>query len=122
MEDIICIHKTYNSQTADLLKARLESAGIPCYLRSDNAGGSLPYLTALNGIGIMVRAEDEEEAAEILDLVIRERGTNNEDCVEVKSDKVSLFLILIIFFILPLLLLLQSMIFSPSVPYYKGIH
>lgn len=104
MEDIICIHKTYNSQTADLLKARLESAGIPCYLRSDNAGGSLPYLTALNGIGIMVQAEDEEQAGEILDLVIRKRGTNDEECVEVKPDKVIFFLSFIIFFILPLLL------------------
>ena len=66
MDDIICIYKAYNSTEADLIKSQLEGAGIPCYLRTDNAGGVLPHLTLVNGIGIMVRADDEDIALEVL--------------------------------------------------------
>lgn len=66
MDKIICIYNTLNSTEADLIKALLESAGIPCYLRSDNAGGTLPYLTLVNGIGIMVNQEDKDQATKII--------------------------------------------------------
>lgn len=68
MDDIICLHKVYSSVEAESIKFRLESAGIQCYLRSDNAGGMLPYLTPITGIGIMIRKEDEEVAIEALNV------------------------------------------------------
>lgn len=66
MNDIICIHTVYNPTEADLIKASLESAGISCFLRSDNADGVLPHLTQASGIGIMVLQEDEKEAMTII--------------------------------------------------------
>jgi len=76
MDDIICVYKTFHSTEADLIKAQLEGSGIPCYLRSDNAGGILPHLTLVNGIGIMVRHEDKDQATKI----IHDRlDSNNED-------------------------------------------
>lgn len=68
MDDIICLHKVYSSVEAESIKFRLESAGIQCYLRSDNAGGMLLYLTPATGIGIMIRKEDEEVATEVLSV------------------------------------------------------
>lgn len=116
MDEIVCIYKTYKSQTADMIKSSLESAGIECYLRSDNAGGTLPYLTQITGIGIMIRKEDEEAANEILrgvginyDVEFEERGEISDPCAgeytEDKPDLVSISCLFLIIFI-PILSLL----------------
>jgi len=68
MDDIICIYNTFESTEADLIKAQLESRKIPCFLRTDNAGGVLPHLNRANGIGIMVRKEDKEQATKIIEV------------------------------------------------------
>ncbi len=65
-EDSIIIYKTYDSIEADMVKAQLESEGIPSFLKSDNAGGMLPQLTAINGIEIIVRKEDEQRALQVI--------------------------------------------------------
>lgn len=66
MDEIICVYETYDSTEANLIKAHLESADISCYLKSDNAGGTLPHLTSVTGIGIMIRKEDTELALKII--------------------------------------------------------
>lgn len=66
MEDILCICQAYSSTKADLIKAHLEGAGIACFLKSDNAGGTLPYLSSISGISIMIHREDAEQALEII--------------------------------------------------------
>ncbi|MCH9628211.1 MAG: hypothetical protein S4CHLAM2_18670 [Chlamydiales bacterium] len=67
--DLISVHKVYDSMEAELIKSQLESEGIDCFLKSDNAGGSLSYLTASTGIEIIVRSEEAKQASQI----IRER-------------------------------------------------
>lgn len=66
MSDIISVYTTYDSSDADLIRAQLESEGISCFLKSDNAGGALPYLTSTHGIEIMINAQDKDEVLAIL--------------------------------------------------------
>jgi hypothetical protein len=66
MDEIICVCQVSNSMQANLIKAHLESEGIPCYLKSDDAGGAMPQLTYTNGIEIMVKENDRNEAMSII--------------------------------------------------------
>ena len=66
MGEIISIYKASDSTEADLVKALLDSANIECFLRSDNAGGVLTYLTLTNGIDVMIRKEDQQKAATLI--------------------------------------------------------
>lgn len=65
-DEIICIYTSYDATEADMIKTQLESESIPCFLKSDNAGGMLPYLNMISGFGIMVRKEDETRAKEVI--------------------------------------------------------
>ncbi len=58
LNDLVSVHKVYDSIEAELIKGRLESEGIESFLKSDNAGGALSYLTPTTGIEIIVRKED----------------------------------------------------------------
>lgn len=62
LDDLVCIHRVYETIEAELIKSHLEVAGIPAILKADNAGGSLSYLTSILGIEIIVRREDAERA------------------------------------------------------------
>ncbi|MCC5831943.1 MAG: DUF2007 domain-containing protein [Chlamydiales bacterium] len=64
--DLISVHKVYDSIEAELIRGQLESEGIASFLKSDNAGGSLSYLTTISGIEIIVRKEDAERAYVII--------------------------------------------------------
>lgn len=79
MEDVICIRNAYNSEEAEMIASRLNSAGIQCYLKSDNAGGMLSYLTASSGVDVMVRAEDAEYASELLSNPVYYEDIEEED-------------------------------------------
>lgn len=59
---LVSVHKVYNSIEAELIKSLLESEEIDCFLKSDNAGGTLSYLTETLGVEIIVRKEDAERA------------------------------------------------------------
>lgn len=63
---MISIFKSYSSIEADLIKAQLEAEDIPCFLKADNAGGTMPHLTFSNGIDIMVLEEVQKAAEKIL--------------------------------------------------------
>jgi hypothetical protein len=57
----------YDSQIeAEFAKARLESAGIICILRGDGCGGMRPSLSFVNGICVIVRADEADRELEIL--------------------------------------------------------
>jgi hypothetical protein len=59
--------KTYNNEfIAELSKAKLEDAGIDCYLSGDNAGAMRPNLIFTQGINLIVFQKDAELAEEIL--------------------------------------------------------
>ncbi len=66
MNEILCIYKTHDLTEADLIKAQFEANGINCFLRTDNGGGALAYLTVTNGVSIMIHKDDETSALDIL--------------------------------------------------------
>lgn len=66
MEDIITIYTTNDSIEAELIRSRLESFDVPCFIKSDNAGGVMPYLDVLTGFSIMVNKEDKKKAMDVL--------------------------------------------------------
>lgn len=52
---------------AEIAKGLLESAGISCALFADDAGGWYPALLAASPARLVVRAEDQARAREILE-------------------------------------------------------
>ena len=61
------ILRTYGNEfIAELSKAKLEDAGIDCYLSGDDAGHVYPYLDFTQGINLIVNQKDAELAEEIL--------------------------------------------------------
>ena len=64
--DLVSVHRVYEAIEAELIKGLLEAKGIPCFLKADNASGSLSYFTASTGIEIIVNKEDLEKACNII--------------------------------------------------------
>src|SRR5262245_6493079 len=63
----LVVVKTYlNRIEADLAKGTLEAAGIDALVRTDDVGGMRPHFW-MSGIAVLVRAEDRDRAAELLD-------------------------------------------------------
>ena len=66
-EDEIVLLKTFiNEFLAELAKAKLEDAGIDCYLSRDDAGAVDPNLLFTQGLRLLVFNKDVELAEEIL--------------------------------------------------------
>jgi hypothetical protein len=66
-DDEIVLLRTYiNEFLAELAKAKLDDAGIDCYLSRDDAGAVDPNLLFTQGIRLLVFRKDAELAAEIL--------------------------------------------------------
>ena len=66
MPSDLVVLKTYvNMLDADIDRVRLEEAGIPAMVRSDDCGGMRPHLW-LKGVELMVRAEDRIDAQALL--------------------------------------------------------
>ena len=67
-EHTLTIVRTFsNRQEAELALGAIRAAGIEAILRTDDAGGLRPALSWSNGVELVVRDDDAEEAAEILD-------------------------------------------------------
>lgn len=62
----VCILNTHDIFEANLVQAKLESCGIHCDLRTNDAGGSIPHLRVMQGIQIYISQEDMKKAQEIL--------------------------------------------------------
>lgn len=62
---------TYNSITeANLVKARLEGAGIDAVVQSDDLGSTTPTLGAVRGIRVLVRDVDRADAMDALERML----------------------------------------------------
>lgn len=62
------IVKTFHDRIeAELAQSALEAAGIESMLWADDAAGLQPAMALTNGVSVVVRAEDAQEAADILD-------------------------------------------------------
>lgn len=62
----VCILNTRDIFEANLAQAKLESHGIPCDLRTNDAGGSIPHLRVMQGIQIYIFKKDAKRAKGIL--------------------------------------------------------
>lgn len=68
MSDELYVIRTFSTDVeASLAEAVLDANGIPSTLISDTAGGTMPWLSALHPIRLMVRASDVEVAVALLD-------------------------------------------------------
>lgn len=68
MSDDIVVLRRYTSEFQARLDATiLEAHGVPAQVSADTAGGAVPSMALLVPVRLLVRAEDAELAAEILD-------------------------------------------------------
>jgi cell division protein FtsN len=62
---------SYNSKTeAELVKARLASAGIDAIVQSDDLGSTTPMLGGFRGVLVLVREVDRVDALEVLERML----------------------------------------------------
>ncbi len=66
-DDFVVVRTFSYRQEADLAQGALQAAGIESMVRSDDGGGLRPGLAFANGVELIVRGEDADAAAEILD-------------------------------------------------------
>lgn len=67
MNNLISIYKTFDTIQADIIKSHFEAEGIYCFIRSNDASGTMPYLgISQGGADVMVREEDLEKSRELL--------------------------------------------------------
>jgi Putative prokaryotic signal transducing protein len=62
---LVVIRDYLNKVEAELAQGALQAAGIHAIVSADDAGGTEPTLW-MGGVRLLVRAEDAEQAAEIL--------------------------------------------------------
>lgn len=65
--DIVVVRTYTNEVNARFAAAVLEANGIPSQVVADTAGGALPSMALLFPVRLLVRAEDEAIARELLD-------------------------------------------------------
>lgn len=64
--DLIVVRTFASRVEAELAKGALEAAGIDSMISADDVGGMRPHLSLTNGVGLLVRVEDAEQATEVL--------------------------------------------------------
>ena len=66
-QDLVVVRTFGSHIEADLAKSALDAAEIESFIQSDDAGGQRPHMVFAQGARLIVRAEDAERAARILD-------------------------------------------------------
>ncbi|MBM4294562.1 MAG: DUF2007 domain-containing protein [Deltaproteobacteria bacterium] len=66
LDDAVVIETFSSRAVAELAAGLLESEGIEALVMADDAGGAYPMLQFVRGVRLLVAAEDEERAREIL--------------------------------------------------------
>jgi len=66
-EELIVVRTFTNQFEAEVAKSALDAAEIGSMLTSDDAGGVQPGLWVSEGVALLVRPEDAQRAAEVLD-------------------------------------------------------
>ncbi len=74
MVQLVKIGKYGSSMEAELVRARLESNGIPAVVQADDAAGTIPNLAFTRGIKVFVRPSDLEQALEVLERMLPPPG------------------------------------------------
>jgi len=66
-EKSVVLRRYSDEVSAKIAALALEANGIPAQLSADNAGGALPSMSLVFPVRLIVRAEDEALARELLD-------------------------------------------------------
>ncbi len=66
--ELVVVHTFNNRQEAEMAVSALEAAEIDAMIKDDDAGGMRPSLSFVRGVEVVVRAEDESAARDVLDL------------------------------------------------------
>ena len=67
--DAVVLEKFPNRISAEMAAGLLEAEGIWTLVLADDAGGAYPALQFVQGVRLLVRPEDEEQAREILEAM-----------------------------------------------------
>jgi hypothetical protein len=66
LDDAIVLETFPNRIEAEMAAGLLESEGVPALVLADDAGGAYPSLQFVRGVRLLVAAEDQYRAREIL--------------------------------------------------------
>jgi putative signal transducing protein len=66
-DELVVVGTFLNQIEADMAQGALEAADIESMISADDAGGLRPHLW-MGGVRLLVRADDAEQAAKILNL------------------------------------------------------
>lgn len=64
---LVVLRVFLNVYEAQVARGALEAAGIQAFVRSDDAGGVHPGMWTAGGVRLLVREEDAEQAAAVLE-------------------------------------------------------
>jgi hypothetical protein len=70
MSHFVLVKSCDSRLQADLMKAYLECEGIEVIMQADDAGGTLPTLSLLNGVSLFVPENDLIRAQEIVKEIL----------------------------------------------------
>jgi hypothetical protein len=70
MNHFVLVKSCDNRLQADLMKAYLECEGIEVIMQADDAGGTLPTLSLLNGVSLFVPENDLIRAQKIVKEIL----------------------------------------------------
>ncbi len=79
MSEIILLKTFYDKIEAEIVRGYLETSGIEVLVEEDDAGGFYPSLDLTDGVHLLVREEDYDEALAILDEVPEYDPDNEEE-------------------------------------------
>jgi hypothetical protein len=65
--DLVVVHTFSSRPEAEVAKSALDAAGIQAMVMADDAGGTQPGFWEGRGVAVVVNAENEQAAREILD-------------------------------------------------------
>jgi hypothetical protein len=69
--ELVVVRTFGDRMEAVLAKSALEAAGIESMMRPDDVGGLRPHMSYTLGVELLVRAEDAQQADEILRMPAR---------------------------------------------------
>jgi hypothetical protein len=78
-EDLVVVRTYIDEMSADLACMVLEANGVPARVLRDTAGGALPALAVVFPVRLVVRAEDEDLARELLDSLPDQAPVEEDD-------------------------------------------
>ena len=79
LERAVVVQSFSTAATAEAAVGLLQSEGIDAMVRADDAGGTLPNLDLVRGAKVLVDAQNEERARELLNAGLDESETGGSD-------------------------------------------